>query len=198
MTDAPTFPLSMTHPGFRPATLDTWLDDAGNRVNVLPRGHTGKLIAAGTSIKFPPVTVHDQKQFDYHRSQGYVEGMMNPAAFTPTTLAEPDDGVDHQFPKWVRNAARTKEALVDDAAEEVAALERFAREEVEEARHAKVAADTALAATREPHDDVRAEVAELRQGLGRLEEMMTLLLEQRTAPAAPTGAGKGRSGERGA
>lgn len=176
MTDAQTFPVQMTHPAFRPATLGM-----GEHV--------------GTPIKFPPVVVHDQKQYDYHTSQGYVPGRPPPGAFDAVAPADPTEP-GHEYPKWVRNAARTKEALVGSPAEEAAAVEQFAREEVDDARRAAEAA-TLAAATASGASDMQGQIDELRQsqqearaGLSRMEAMLELLLEQKTAPAPSAAPGK--------
>jgi hypothetical protein len=187
MTDIPEFqhfPQHMTHPQFRPATLGT-SDDAR-------KGIKGMI---GTPIKFPPVTVHNQRDLEYHQSQGYeVSGKANPHAFA-AAMAVPDNVVPigHlEYPKMVGGV------VVQDEGQEDFRRLQMAAEEIAAAERAKAEADRAAAVEADP-DGLRGEVQELRaglqetrQGVTDMKAMLELLLEQRTAPAATAEAGRAK------
>ena len=87
------FPMMMVHPNFQPATLGTSED-----------ARKGTPATFGTAMKFPPVTVQNEQQREYHEAQGYVPGgKSNPAAFVQAHAA-PDPMRHHghqEFPKFV-------------------------------------------------------------------------------------------------
>lgn len=145
MSDAPQFqnyPKMMVHPHFRPAKLGTSPDDR--------KGTPG---SAGSPIYMPPVTVHDERQEEYHASLGYVPGgNSNPAAFVAAHAApEPDGPAGHQeYPKWVYDKEVYSEAEELGYRAEVAQREDAARVEAEKAAQMPVegaAAEPALAGT---------------------------------------------------
>ena len=184
------FPQHMTHPQFRPATLGT-SDDAR-------KGIAG---TRGTPIKFPPVTVHNQRDLEYHQSQGYeVSGKANPHAFA-AAMVVPDNVVPigHlEYPKMVGGV------VVQDEAEEDARRVAMAEEEVAAAQRAKDDADREAAEVANPEglrgevQELRAGLQETRQGVADMKAMLELLLDQRTAPAPaaaePVGQFKGKTG----
>lgn len=187
------FPRYLTHPHFRPATLGTSDDDR--------KGIKGSV---GKPMQFPPVTVNNETQLEYHLAQGYVpSGKMDPAAFT-AAMAVPDDaqapGTLMEFPKWVYSADRRKSAIAQDDGEEAILRARFAAEEVEEAQHEKDEADRAAREAGTP-TDTQAQIDSLRDGLQAVQQgqdevkgMLALLLEKATAPAPPAPAQTGKSG----
>ncbi len=160
------FPLIMTHPHFQPARLGT-SDDA--------RKGTKGLV--GTPIRFPPVTVHDEKMEEYHTAQGYQPaGKIDPMAFVSARTLTSDEGPFEfrEYPKMVGTR------IVNSEAEEAQTRADLAREEVEAARQAQEEADRAAReAVAEPGDadGLRSEVRELRG-------LVEMLLEKLTAPAA--------------
>jgi putative sterol carrier protein len=106
--------MMMVHPNFQPATLGTSED-----------ARKGTPATFGTAMKFPPVTVQNEQQREYHEAQGYVPGgKSNPAAFVQAHAA-PDPMRHHghqEFPKFVG------EILVKNEDEERAAIEKNAKE----------------------------------------------------------------------
>lgn len=108
------YPMMMVHPNFQPATLGTSADDR--------KGAPGTV---GHAMQFPPVTVQNEQQHDYHAAQGYVPGgKSNPAAFVQAHAApDPARANGHQeFPKFCG------EIMVHNADEERAAIEKNAKE----------------------------------------------------------------------
>jgi hypothetical protein len=111
-TEPPAFqkyPMMMRHPGFQAATLGTSPDDR--------KGTPGQL---GTPLKFPPVTVNNTAQEEYHAAQGYIAAGNggNPAAFVQAHVAPSFDARHQEYPKWVGDT------VVNNEAEELVAMER--------------------------------------------------------------------------
>lgn len=106
------YPKHMAHPGYQPGSV-------GDEVKS-PHGfsyHVG-----GTSIRFPPVLVHDEDQEEYHKSQGYVSiGKSDPAAFARAVASAAPTAEIHEpdpYPKWIAALNRS----VGSAEEEAEAL----------------------------------------------------------------------------
>jgi hypothetical protein len=74
----------MAHPGFRPA-----------KVSTTPYESTPQV--------FPPVTVNNEDEEEYHAAQGYVPaGKGDPSAYAMAHASPPPDNYEPQeYPKWV-------------------------------------------------------------------------------------------------
>lgn len=112
------YPKHMVHPGYRPgkAAKEVKLNDEA--------GNPGWKVAyvGGEAIRFPPVLVMDEKQEEFHKSQGYVSvGKSDPAAFARAVAAAAppvETHVPEEYPKWIVALGRS----VNNAEEEAEAL----------------------------------------------------------------------------
>lgn len=159
MSDAPEYqhyPLMMSHPGFQPARLGTSPDDR--------KGTPG---TRGTPMINPPVTVNNVEQEEYHRAQGYVPaGKGNPAAFVQAHTSPETPYSKVEYPKYVGDI------LVNSEDEELAAMARNEQMAAEaEAAQLKAEEDERRAAAM-PASDVQAQIAELRETVAAMANMV--------------------------
>jgi hypothetical protein len=147
------YPKLMVHPGFQPATLGTSPDDR--------KGLPGKI---GQPVKFPPVTVNNEQQEDYHAAQGYTPaGKGNPAAFVSAHTSPETPYHRLEYPKYVG------EIVVNNEDEELAAIDR--NEQMAAAAEAK-----RLKAESEAAKEAK-EPAELEARVDALDAKMDSILE---------------------
>jgi hypothetical protein len=138
------YPKLMVHPGFQPATLGTSADER--------KGTPAKI---GQPVKFPPVTVNNEQQEEYHAAQGYgPAGKGNPAAFVAAHSSPDTPYHKQEYPKYVGDI------VVNNEDEELAAIDRN-EQMAAAAEAARVKADAAA-------QEARAAPAELE---GRVEAM---------------------------
>lgn len=110
-----TFPMVMSHPNHVPATT--------RRVDNGTPGMRGEMWAGdmqGTPEKFPPVTVHNEDQEEYHRSQGYVSAGDAEEFNVARNNLNPSGYGFQEFPKWIDDG--TPEGATVNTADEEAAL----------------------------------------------------------------------------
>lgn len=88
------YPKMMVHPHARKAAPNMVADASGRMVS------TGEPIQPGD--RFPPVTVMNEQQEAWHRSQGYEQGGAGSAAAFANAHAGPVASYSfHEYPKWV-------------------------------------------------------------------------------------------------
>lgn len=109
------YPMVMSHPNHVPATTRR-LDNGTPGM----RGEMWGGDVQGTPEKFPQVTVHNEDQEEYHRSQGYVSAG-DATEFNVARNNLNPAGYDFQeYPKWIDDG--TPEGSTVNTAEEEAAL----------------------------------------------------------------------------
>lgn len=110
MTEFNEYPKHMTHPQYHPGSIGVEKTGAGGF----------KYWEGGTSVKFPPVLVHNQDDEEFHKAKGYISDAksdINAFNRAHAVAASHTNYVPQEYPKWVGNV------LVDNADEELAALE---------------------------------------------------------------------------
>lgn len=159
------FPQLMQHPGFRAATIDAYTDEKPPR-----------LIANGQAMRFPPVTVHDQQQYDYHEAQGYrPSGRQDPRAFAAAKAVSAEEAVGvgwQEYPKMVGGVVVRSE---DEEEERRAAM-------VEEAAAAERTVEEAARLAAAQPADLQSQVTDLRSDMTEIKAALALLLDQATTP----------------
>ncbi|GAC1664548.1 MAG: hypothetical protein PVS3B2_00330 [Candidatus Dormibacteraceae bacterium] len=110
------YPMVMNHPNYQPATM--------HRVNNGTPGMKGEAWAGdmqGTPVKFPPVTVNNEDQEEYHRAQGYVSAAGDEHEFNVArNNLNPTGYAFQEYPKWIDDG--TPEGVTVTTPEEEGAL----------------------------------------------------------------------------
>jgi hypothetical protein len=147
------YPLMMIHPAYQPGRPGLEVTSPLKVTYNLP----------GTAIRFAPVLVHNEKDEEYHKAQGYVEnGTCSMDAFRQAVEGGYQSTTQHEvimYPKWVKgklvNSEEEEAALLGETSEpagtpkleaEVASLlERpdVAKPETREQRIARLKAELA-------------------------------------------------------
>jgi len=108
--------MVMNHPNFQPAQM--------HRVNNATPGMKGEAWAGdmqGTPVKFPPVTVNNEDQEEYHRAQGYVAAAGDEYEYNVArNNLNPSGYAFKEYPKWIDDG--TPEGVTVNTPEEEGAL----------------------------------------------------------------------------
>lgn len=167
------YPITMTHPHFRPATTNIVMD--GNRVHS----------ANGTPVMFPPVTALNEDDEERLRAEGYeVGGKVDPSAWVRAhSDAPPDTYVPQKYPMW-RDGVLYMTAQEDPGAD--------AADLVVSAVHEPVAI-TSPAPAKPMEDNLRAQMDAMQDTMRQMSDAMkALAAENAELKAAPPVRPKGR------
>lgn len=99
----------------------------------------------GSPDRYPPVTVNNTRQEEYHAAQGYVPaGSPNPQAWVEAAAPVPPDYVPDEYPKWVGDRlvknANEEEEITGNAVKAVVAAPDGDLARKKAARSAKIKA----------------------------------------------------------
>lgn len=171
------YPMMMVHPAFQPARNGVSADERRGLPEI-----------KGTPVKFPPVTVHDEKQRAYHEAQGYRQsGNSNVEAFFAAHAVPPDASAPQgfaEYPKMVRSEALERERVVGSEEEEEAVRAEFAEAEREAARAAEAEAARLAAQANQPAPQERMDRLEamLAAQAAQMQQFMDLMTAPKPEP----------------